>query len=63
VYKKKSVFLALNSQLIYTRKSIKKYINVTHLGWPGGIGLGLGSLLLLEVSRSILPSTNLGGLL
>ncbi|MCI58294.1 hypothetical protein A2U01_0079548, partial [Trifolium medium] len=22
----------------------------THLGWPGGIGLGLGSVLLLKVS-------------
>jgi len=35
---------------------------ITHLGWPSGIGLGLGSVLLLEVSGLILSSANLGGL-
>jgi len=34
-----------------------------HLGWPGGIDLGSGSVLLLEVSSSILSSVNLGGLI
>jgi len=33
----------------------------THLGWPSGIGLGLGSVLLLKVSGSILSSANLRG--
>jgi hypothetical protein len=32
------------------------------LGWPGGIGLGLGSVLLRKVSGSILSGANLGGL-
>jgi hypothetical protein len=32
------------------------------LGWPGGIGLGLGSALLRKVSGSILSGANLGGL-
>jgi len=35
----------------------------THLGWPGGIGLGPGSVLLLKVSGSILPGANLNGLI
>jgi len=35
----------------------------THLGWPGGIGLGLGSVLLLKVSGSILLGANLSGLI
>jgi len=35
----------------------------THLGWPGGIDLGLGSVLLLKVSGSILFGTNLSGLI
>jgi hypothetical protein len=35
----------------------------THLGWPSGIGLGPGSVLLLEVSGSILSGVNLGGLI
>ena len=34
---------------------------VTHLGWPSGIGLGPGSVLLLEVSGSIPSDANLGG--
>jgi hypothetical protein len=32
------------------------------LGWPDGIGLGLGSVLLRKVSGSILSGANLGGL-
>jgi len=35
----------------------------THLGWPSGIGLGLGSVPLLKVSGSILSGVNLGGLI
>jgi len=36
---------------------------LTHLGWSSGIGLGLGSmLLLLKVSGSILAGANLRGL-
>jgi len=35
---------------------------VTHLGWPSGIGLKLGNVLLLKVSGSILSSANLRGL-
>jgi len=31
-----------------------------HLGWPSGIGLGPGSVLLLKVSGSILSDVNLG---
>jgi len=34
-----------------------------HVGWPDGIGLGPESVLLLEVSGSILFSANLGGLI
>jgi len=34
----------------------------THLGWPSGISLGSGSVLLLEVSGSIPSGANLGGL-
>jgi len=34
-----------------------------HLGWPSGIGLGSGSVLLLEVSSLILYGANLGGLI
>jgi len=33
------------------------------LGWPGGIGLGLGSVLLLKVLGSILSGVNWGGLI
>lgn len=36
---------------------------VTHLGWPGGIDLGPGSVLLHEVSDLILSSANLGRLI
>jgi len=32
--------------------------DTTHLGWPGGISLGLGSMLLLKVSGLILSSAN-----
>jgi len=32
------------------------------MGWLGGIDLGPGSVLLLEVSSSILPDANLDGL-
>jgi hypothetical protein len=35
----------------------------THLGWSDGIGLGLGSVLLVKVSGSILTGANLGGLI
>jgi len=35
----------------------------THLGWPGDIDLGSGSMLLLEISCSILSGANLGGLI
>jgi len=38
-------------------------INGTHLGWPSGIGLGPGSVLLFMVSGSILFGANLGGLI
>ena len=37
---------------------ILKY-ETTHLGWPSGIGLGSGIVLLLEVSSSILSGANL----
>jgi len=33
----------------------------SHLGWPIGIGLGFGSVLLLNVSGSILSDANLSG--
>ena len=33
------------------------------MGWPSGIGLGFGSVLLLKVSGSILSGVNLGGLI
>jgi hypothetical protein len=36
---------------------------IIHLGWSGGIGLGLGTVLLLKISISILSSANLGGLI
>jgi len=36
---------------------------ITHLSWSGGIGLGLGSVLLLKVLGSILPGVNFGGLI
>jgi len=36
---------------------------LTHLGWPDGIDVGFRSVLLLEVSDSILSGTNLGGLI
>jgi hypothetical protein len=35
----------------------------THLGWSSGIALGPESVLLLEVSSSILSGANLGGLI
>jgi len=34
----------------------------THLGWPSGIDLEPGSVLLLKVSGSILSGANLRGL-
>jgi len=34
-----------------------------HLGWLGGIDLRPESVLLLEISGSILSDTNLGGLI
>jgi len=36
---------------------------LTHLGWSGGIGLGLRSVLLLKVPGSILFVVNWGGLI
>jgi hypothetical protein len=44
------------------RRMSSKYKCKTHLDWPGGIDLWSGSVLLLEVSGSILSSANLGGL-
>jgi len=38
-------------------------VHLTHLGWPGGIDLRSGSVLLLKVSGSILLGVNFGGLL
>jgi len=35
----------------------------THLGWSGGIDLGSGNVLILEVSGSTLLSINLGVLI
>lgn len=35
----------------------------THLGWPGGIGLGPESVFILEVSDSILFGVNLDELI
>jgi len=37
-------------------------IEATHLGWPSGIGLEPGSVLLLKVLGSILSGANLRGL-
>ena len=42
---------------------ITLFVIITHLGWSGGIDLGPGSVLLLEVSSSIPSSANLDGLI
>jgi len=39
-----------------------KVLVVIHLGWPSGIGLRPGSVLLLKVSSSILSNAKLKGL-
>jgi len=39
------------------------FFALTHLGWPSGIGLRLGSVHLLKVSGSILSGVNLGELI
>ena len=41
-------------------KELHRFLT-THLDWSGGIGLRSRSVLLLEVSSSILPDANLGG--
>jgi len=52
--------------MISREKECKTYNEIdhtiTHLSWPIGIGLGLGSLLLLKVSGSIISHANLKGL-
>ena len=45
------------------KKPTQNLIFSTHLGWPSGIGLGSASVLLLEISSSILSDANLGGLI
>jgi len=49
------------------RENIKLFydfnVNLTLLGWPSGIGLGYGSVLLLEISGSILSGVNLDKLI
>jgi len=54
-----SIFFHVQKAL---RINIKR-CNKTHLGWPNGIGLEPWSVLLLEVRGSIVPSTNLGGII
>jgi hypothetical protein len=46
-----------------SNKEIFEVVYIRHFGWPSGIGLGSGSVILLEVSGSIIPSVNLGGLI
>jgi len=52
------------SSLTPTHANANKFniLTLNHLGWPSGIGLGPGSVLLLKVSGSILSDANLRGL-
>jgi hypothetical protein len=52
-------------QYFFEDTLVKNQKKWTHLGWSSGIGLGLGSVLLLKVSSSILSvsGANLSGLM
>jgi hypothetical protein len=57
----RSVFLVCQvstilNVVVFMKCSHKYFFEKTHLGWPGGIGLRPGSVLLFEVSDSILIS-------